>query len=247
MQMKKLVNFTLPICLVAAYFVIGIVLSSFGMYACPIFMTCILDFIVVVLGFIYRKKLDLYFTKSKMEAFDKSLFIIIFAAVFLFGQFAGLWLYDNFPSLTYATYKADMASEIFSSVLLSLFLAPAAEEILIRGVVFQGWCRSTNPWIALILQALLFSVMHGTSVHLIPTFMFAIFEGVLYVHSKNLCYCVGTHILYNCLAFNIGGFSVFAYLEEPYMWAPVLIASFVALMWIYNNCLTNDVKKAMSA
>lgn len=36
-----------------------------------------------------------------------------------------------------------------------------------------------NPYVVLVLQAVVFAMLHGTLVHAIPTFCFAIFQGVL--------------------------------------------------------------------
>lgn len=162
-------------------------------------------------------------------------FILLFPVIWLFGQLAAAWVVSTFGAGGYETYSSVMSEHAVAAVVLSIGIAPVAEEILVRRVCFAEWRKYMNPWLALVLQAVLFSLLHGTWVHVIPTFVFAIFQGVLYARSNRLSLCMVTHFIYNSASVLFGGFAVPELMGEPYVFFPILGMAVVACAWLYGS------------
>jgi len=79
-----------------------------------------------------------------------------------------------------------------SGVLLMLLLAPVAEEMFFRGIVYRLFRQSFGMPVAIILSAVCFAMMHGQllSPQLVGGFIFAI----AYERSRNLWVPVALHV-----------------------------------------------------
>lgn len=85
---------------------------------------------------------------------------------------------------------------IFSIVIF----APLFEEIIFRRVLFGGIYTKTNFWVAALISAFLFSVVHGelnhTILYMAPGLVFAF----LYYHTKSIFAPMISHFLMNSFA-----------------------------------------------
>ena len=81
----------------------------------------------------------------------------------------------------------------------SILLAPVAEELIFRGLIFR-YARYAFPfWIANIWQALLFGLIHGNFIQGIYAFVMGLFLGFLCHRGRGIKYSIPVHILYNII------------------------------------------------
>jgi len=107
-----------------------------------------------------------------------------FAALLAGSHFLGWHLLDQLG--------APVWIKGMSGVLLMLLLAPVAEEMFFRGVVYRLFRQSFGMPMAIVLSAVCFAMMHGhlLSPQLIGGFIFAI----AYEWSRNLWVPVALHV-----------------------------------------------------
>ncbi len=79
-------------------------------------------------------------------------------------------------------------------------VAPVAEEIFFRGVVFNAWEREYGYWRALIGSSLLFAVIHAEILVLVPIFLLALMLGYVYARTRSLLTVIGLHATFNAIS-----------------------------------------------
>ena len=79
--------------------------------------------------------------------------------------------------------------------------APVAEELLYRGVIFQGLIANWPNWIAHCVSAGLFSITHLDIGVIIPIFGIGIIFSMIFVRQKSLWASIGIHALFNTVGF----------------------------------------------
>lgn len=231
---ERMKNIWLPVAVLVAYVLAGgLVIRLTGQ---AVVATSLMDIVIIVIWAVYRLRVR-NVPKYKVDVKTRLAFVGLFALILLFGQVAAAWVLETFGSASYETYSNAMGNDAVLSAFLGLLFAPMAEEILLRGVAFGLWRKSMNPYVVLVLQAVVFALLHGTLVHAIPTFCFAMFQGVLYARTNRLTACMATHFLYNGLSAMLGGLVVPAAFGLPYVFGPILGASIGALVYIYQKGL----------
>ena len=83
----------------------------------------------------------------------------------------------------------------------AIFLAPVAEEILFRGVLYPTVKRIGFPRLALWGTALVFAVVHWNLVTFVPLLLLATTLTVLYEKTGNLLAPIAAHSLFNAMNF----------------------------------------------
>ncbi len=81
-----------------------------------------------------------------------------------------------------------------------LLVAPAAEEIFFRGVVYNAWEREHGPWVALIGSAALFAVIHTSLFALIPIFALGVALALVYRSTRSLAATIAMHAGFNAIS-----------------------------------------------
>jgi uncharacterized protein len=86
--------------------------------------------------------------------------------------------------------------------LVIMALLPAiGEELFFRGAFQKALLRlSHQPWLAILVSAIVFTVLHGTIFKFIPIFTLGIILGTIYHVTRNLWYTIIIHFLNNALA-----------------------------------------------
>lgn len=81
-----------------------------------------------------------------------------------------------------------------------LLVAPAAEEIFFRGVVYNAWERERGPWVAVIGSAALFAAIHGSLFALVPIFALGVALALLYRSTRSLAATIAMHAGFNAIS-----------------------------------------------
>jgi membrane protease YdiL (CAAX protease family) len=81
-----------------------------------------------------------------------------------------------------------------------LLVAPAAEEIFFRGVVYNAWERERGQWVALFGSAALFAVIHTSLFALVPIFALGVALALLYRSTRSLAATIAMHAGFNAIS-----------------------------------------------
>lgn len=163
--------------------------------------------------------------------------LCMFVAMFILGQLTGTMIENIYGAGAFAQYQTALHANPGVALLLSLFVAPIAEECLVRGFVYQQLRRGWSVWVAWIGQAIVFALMHGTLVHMIPTFMTALFLGLVYERTGDLRWPIGFHMIYNLLVLFVGGVPVADILCTPWVDIPLDIICVVVMAMMYKDII----------
>lgn len=125
--------------------------------------------------------------------------------VWLSGQAAAVWAFGAWPQAAagYREHTAAMDSApAWLALLLSLALAPVAEELLMRGVLYRELRGSFRMpvWAAGLISAALFALLHGNTVQMAATFLLGLVLALVYEASGNILVPVAGHMLFNLAA-----------------------------------------------
>jgi membrane protease YdiL (CAAX protease family) len=85
--------------------------------------------------------------------------------------------------------------------IVTIFLAPVAEELLFRGILYTAIKRAGFPRLALWGTAILFAAIHQNLLTFIPLLLLAIALTVLYEYADNLLAPICAHAMFNGINF----------------------------------------------
>lgn len=101
-------------------------------------------------------------------------------------------------------------------LLVSLVLvAPVAEEIFFRGVVYNAWLREHGPRAALIGSAVLFALIHGSLFLFVPILALGIALVLLYRATGSLPAAIALHAGFNGITVLLGLLARYGILDLP--------------------------------
>ncbi len=81
-----------------------------------------------------------------------------------------------------------------------VIVAPIAEELFFRGVAFNAWLREHGYRRALFGSALLFALIHGSLLALLPIFLLGIGLALVYERSRSLLAAIVMHATVNAIS-----------------------------------------------
>ncbi|MCX7656191.1 MAG: CPBP family intramembrane metalloprotease [Treponemataceae bacterium] len=120
----------------------------------------------------------------------------------------------------------------FSSFFTLCIVAPITEELFFRGLVLPGFLSRMTKTKAILLSALLFSLIHLSPWQLIGPFIIGIIFAIIYIETRSLLPTILLHSLFNflpllvmaILKINIPGYSVSDYsmVEFQPLWFDLL-------------------------
>jgi len=87
--------------------------------------------------------------------------------------------------------------------IVTIALAPAAEELLFRGILFPWIKQAGFPGLALWGTSLVFALMHFNAASFVPLFVLAVALALLYERTDNLLAPIAAHALFNGLNFSV--------------------------------------------
>ena len=110
-----------------------------------------------------------------------------------------VWVLDSLgiQADTQAAEQALVVVEPWLAVLAIVVLAPIAEELFFRGVVYNAWLREAGPRYALVGSAALFAVIHLSLVAVVPIFLLGLALAWVYRRTANLLAPIAMHATVN--------------------------------------------------
>lgn len=181
--------------------------------------TIVTNVIVIVIGSLYYKKHKYINSTGFSKCVVLLLFVFMFV-VWLFSQITAVFVYNTFADTAYDNYKELSSADSVLYLLLTFCVAPIAEEILLRGIVFNILQNSTPIGVAYFVSALLFAVMHGTATHLFLAFSAGFLFAIVYEYTGHLRYSIVFHSVFNIFSVFFGGLDV-----PDIFFMPVVIVS----------------------
>ena len=132
---------------------------------------------------------------------------LIAVILFIFGSF--ILVEIKAISLTYIGF--DLSAFLLSLVLFTI--VAFNEEMLMRGYILNNLMSSTNKYLALLISAVIFSVLHGMNANisllaLVNLMLAGIILGSTYIFTKNLWFPISLHLFWNFFQGPVLGYSV---------------------------------------
>ena len=127
--------------------------------------------------------------------------VVSFALEILYGfiiQQLNLPLQTNADRLTQEAQYAPFT--IFFTLLAAIVIAPICEEVFFRGYLFGGLLRGMNVWLATIVSALLFTLVHGDIGSAVPLLIIGLILPILRWRTGSLWPGVALHTVNNLIA-----------------------------------------------
>jgi membrane protease YdiL (CAAX protease family) len=132
---------------------------------------------------------------------------LVAITLFIFGSF--ILVEFNAIGLTYIGF--DLSSFLLSLVLFTI--VAFNEEILMRGYILNNLMSSTNKYMALLISAVIFSILHGLNANIsllafVNLMLAGIILGSTYIFTKNLWFPISLHLFWNFFQGPVLGYSV---------------------------------------
>lgn len=197
-SMEKALHVLFSVFLICVYFTFSVLFQLF--FIDPISATILSDILVCIIGGIYIKT---YFGRNIIKHVSSVYIGCIFGLlvlVWLFSQITAAWFLQNVGDVMYDERQAVVNTNFSAYLFLTIFLAPVAEEILYRGVVFNVLSNCIPVWLAYCVSSLFFAFMHGTIVHMFIGFACGILFAVAYQYTGKLWLSILLHMVYNTLS-----------------------------------------------
>ncbi len=90
---------------------------------------------------------------------------------------------------------------LFYLGMVTIVLAPIAEEILFRGILYTALLQYQGRTLAVIVNSILFGLIHSNLLTLVPLIVMAVFLTLLYERTRNLIAPIAAHALFNLANF----------------------------------------------
>ncbi len=153
-------------------------------------------------------------TKGRLREFNFGLImgLVIMAFAYVFLSLIGEIVFEN--------YTFDL-QKIFLSIILFIGVS-VFEEVIFRGYMLKNLLESFNPYVALFISSIFFSLIHGsnpnvTTLGLCNIFLAGFFLGASYIFTKNLWFPIALHFSWNffqsMFGFKVSGMDSYSIIE----------------------------------
>ena len=126
-----------------------------------------------------------------------------------------LELVDMRPDVGGVTEEALARADPAILVVALVIVAPIAEEVFFRGVVFNAWLREYGPTRALVGSAVLFGFIHGSVFLFLPIVALGIVLALVYRHTASLPAAIALHVGFNGITVTLVLLARFGILDLP--------------------------------
>jgi membrane protease YdiL (CAAX protease family) len=150
-----------------------------------------------------RKKEKSYVPERRRGALG---LLALAVVIGLAGNFAVTFIVtpiQNFFGTDYVTSTLDNLVEGVNlplTIVAVCFLVPIAEELCFRWLMMNRLLRAYPFWVANIIQAIIFGVMHGAPIQIAYAFLFGLLLGWIVHKTGRLSAVIVTHIAFNSAA-----------------------------------------------
>jgi len=96
---------------------------------------------------------------------------------------------------------AMLSEKSIYTMILVVFIGPVIEELLIRGIVLDGFLKRYPPWKAILWSSIIFGLFHLNPWQFIPAFFLGILMGYVYWKTKSLIPCIFIHFINNGISY----------------------------------------------
>lgn len=107
----------------------------------------------------------------------------------------------------YSEYMDVLLSDGLLPAVSIVLMGPLAEELMFRGVIQTRLARAMPAWIAVVLQAVLFGVTHGTPIQMAYAFLIGLALGFLRSRTGSILPGFAAHAAFNAMNDPLGLFS----------------------------------------
>lgn len=163
-------------------------------------------FLIVLFLIFYIKRVNIkeYLQINGVDL-KKCIFIIILSLVLnVIFQSIQLLFPDNMRQDLITESSVRLTGNIYLAFIAIVILAPLTEEILFRGLVFGTLKQNMNVYVAALLQAILFGIMHVNIIWVLIAIPTALLYAFLMERYKSIVAPLIGHIAVNVLSFILG-------------------------------------------
>ncbi len=134
------------------------------------------------------------------------LIILVSYAFFIIGEFTifllpeptGIWkkIFDMLNETMAQVFNNQIAGFLMVAI-----AAPILEESLFRGIILKALLKKYNPYVAILISAIVFGVFHMNPWQFLYATVLGLFLGYMYWKTKSLFYPIFIHFLLNSTMF----------------------------------------------
>lgn len=147
--------------------------------------------------------------------------IVVLSMLWLIGNVGGTVIVETIGDDSFISYQSNIgAISTWSAIAFAVVVAPAAEELVMRGVIYRALRGPWVPVAAALASAIAFAVIHGTLVHLPMTFMLGLAMCCLLEMFGDVRWCILAHAL-----INLATYVVLPYVHVPGWFITPMFAS----------------------
>ena len=184
-------------------------LANFVLFVITYTITTILVFVITWLCMKFIDRLQFQELGFGLKEYSNEAGIGFFTAVFLLGL--GTLILISTHHLTINGAKFDFKP--FGLQFLLMILVAFNEEVIFRGYVLRNLMQSVHKWVALLISALLFALVHLgnpdiTVIAVVNVFLAGLLLGINYVYTRNLWFGIVLHFTWNFMQGAILGYDV---------------------------------------
>ena len=89
------------------------------------------------------------------------------------------------------------------SFLSVVIVAPIFEELIMRGVILDGFLKRYNPQKAILYSSIIFGLIHLNPWQFIDAFIGGLYIGWIYYRTRSIIPCIAIHVFNNLVAFSM--------------------------------------------
>lgn len=132
----------------------------------------------------------------------------------------------------------NLTANPYALVISITIIAPIFEEILMRGIVLEGFLNKYKPSKAIVASAVIFGAIHLNIPQFINATLMGIIFGVIYYKTKSLLLCIIGHMINNAIAI-IKGYTNFTPNPISFIVGITIFILAVKVSIKYINKITN--------
>jgi membrane protease YdiL (CAAX protease family) len=131
-------------------------------------------------------------------------------------------------------FKPFVQAPLWMGTLYFGVFAALNEELLLRGLIYHELRRKMSVIVAVIIQGVLFGIMHANIYQLIYTSLMGIIIGLVYVWTRSIWVTMSIHFVNNFYSLIITKYTTFKLTGSILYLAISLLMILVFLIWIYR-------------